>query len=105
MIARIWHGVVKKSKSDEYFGYLNKTGAADYRETDGNRGVFLFRRNEKAKTHYVFLTLWDSYESIRKFAGEDYEKARYYPGDKDFLLEFEEFVTHYEVLIHPENEI
>ncbi len=28
---------------------------------------------------------------------EEYEKAKYYPEDKDFLLKFEENVTHYEV--------
>lgn len=37
-------------------------------------------------------------EAIKKFAGEDYEKARYYPEDKDYLLEFEEKVAHYEVM-------
>ncbi len=34
--------------------------------------------------------------SIINFAGEDYEKARYYPEDKEYLLEFEEAVNHYE---------
>ncbi len=43
-------------------------------------------------------TLWESFESIRKFAGDDIEKARYYPDDKDYLLELEPHVTHYEVL-------
>lgn len=35
--------------------------------------------------------------AIRAFAGEDAEKARYYPEDTDFLLELEPTVTHYEV--------
>ncbi|MEJ7679765.1 MAG: hypothetical protein WKG06_18300 [Segetibacter sp.] len=35
-------------------------------------------------------------ESIKKFAGNDYEKARYYPEDEKYLLEFEENVTHWE---------
>ncbi len=43
-------------------------------------------------------TLWESFESIRKFAGDDIEKARYYPDDKDYLLELKPHVTHYEVL-------
>jgi hypothetical protein len=30
-------------------------------------------------------------------AGDDFEKAKYYPEDDDFLLEFEEKVEHFEV--------
>lgn len=36
-------------------------------------------------------------EVIKNFAGEDFEKAKYYPEDKKYLLEFEEKVIHYEV--------
>ena len=101
MIARTWHGVVPESVSDEYLEYMKKTGIADYQTAEGNRGVFIFRRNEKGKTHYLLLTLWDSTKSIRKFAGENIEKARYYPEDKDYLLELEPYVTHYDVLEQP----
>jgi hypothetical protein len=34
------------------------------------------------------------------FAGEDVERARYYPEDGEFLLERELNVTHYDVLGH-----
>ena len=36
--------------------------------------------------------------AIRRFAGEDYEKAHYHPEDRDFLVELEPFVDHYEVI-------
>jgi heme-degrading monooxygenase HmoA len=101
MIARTWHGVVPESKSAEYLEYMNKTGIPDYQSSEGNRGVFVLRRSEEGKTHYLLLSLWDSIESIAKFAGEDLDKARYYPQDKDYLLELEEYVTHYEVMLQP----
>lgn len=47
---------------------------------------------------FLILTFWESIESIKKFAGEDFEKARYYLEDKNYLLEFEEKVVHYEVV-------
>ena len=97
MIARIWHGVVPQEKSDDYLENQRKHGISDYFSTEGNRGVFVLRRNEDNKTHFLLLTLWDSKESIRKFAGDDIDKARYYPDDKDYLLELELNVTHYEV--------
>lgn len=49
-------------------------------------------------THFITLTFWDSLESIKGFAGQDVEAAKYYPEDKGFLLEFEPKVVHYEVV-------
>jgi heme-degrading monooxygenase HmoA len=99
MIARIWHGITPRSKADEYVEFLNKTGVKDYRATEGNLGAYVLRRIEGGQAHFLTLTFWDSVEAIKKFAGEDYEKARYYPEDKNYLLEFEEKVAHYEVMV------
>lgn len=96
MIARIWHGITPASKADEYVEFLHRSGVRDYQATEGNRGVHLLRRIEGDQAHFLLLTFWDSVESIKRFAGEDYEKARYYPEDEGYLLEFEETVTHYE---------
>lgn len=101
MIARTWHGVTRSSDADGYVEFLRKTGIPDYKATPGNRGVFVFRRIEGNKAHFLLLTLWDSYESIKKFAGNDVNKARYYPDDPKWLLELEPFVTHYEVVERP----
>jgi heme-degrading monooxygenase HmoA len=98
MIARVWHGRVPANKADAYYQYLERTGLADYRRTPGNRGVFVFRRNEADVTHFVLTTLWESYDAIRAFAGAEYEQARYYAEDDDYLLEREPHVNHYEVL-------
>ena len=98
MIARAWHGRVPEAKADAYHQYLLRTGLADYASTRGNRGVFVFRRIESGECHYLLTTLWDSIDAIKQFAGDDYERARYYPEDDEFLLEREPFVTHYEVL-------
>ncbi len=89
MIARMWHGKVPKKKSGQYHQYLLKTGLHDYEKVEGNKGVFLLKRDENDITHFHTLTFWDSIAAIKRFAGEEYEKARYYPEDKDFLLEFE----------------
>jgi hypothetical protein len=56
----------------------------------------VLRRIEGDRAHFLTLSLWDSLESIKGFAGEDYECARYYPEDERFLLEFEPVVRHYE---------
>lgn len=98
LIARSWHGRVPTAKADAYYEYLQRTGLSDYRRTPGNRGLFVFRRAEGEVTHFLLTTLWDSIDAIKRFAGEDYERARYYPEDDDYLLEREPLVTHHEVL-------
>lgn len=103
MIARTWHGAVPAEKADAYHDYLLKTGVPDYQNTPGNRGVYVFRRTEEGTTHFLLLTLWDSLEAIRAFAGDNVEAARYYPEDEGYLLELEPTVTHYEVLASPED--
>jgi heme-degrading monooxygenase HmoA len=95
-ITRIWHGMTKAEHADEYLEYVVETGVAGYKSTDGNRGVEILRRIEGDKCHFWTVTKWDSYESIKKFAGEDYEKAKYYPEDAKYLLEFEPAVIHCE---------
>ncbi|HXE58858.1 MAG TPA: antibiotic biosynthesis monooxygenase [Gemmatimonadales bacterium] len=98
MIARTWHGVVPASKADAYHDYLLRTGVPDYRRTPGNRGVYVLRRLEGDRAHFLLVSLWDSLDAIRAFAGDDVARARYYPEDAEYLLELEPTVTHYEVL-------
>jgi len=98
LIARIWHGVTPAARADEYANYLERTGARECRATAGNRGVYVLRRIKQDRAEFTFISLWDSFDAIRRFAGEDYEKAHYYSEDRDFLVELEPFVDHYEVL-------
>ena len=98
MIARIWHGRVRRNKADTYEKYIRDTGLADYQRVSGNRGVYLLRRDDGDITHFTTLTFWDSIDAVKAFAGEDYERARYYPEDDAFLLEREPLVTHYTVV-------
>ena len=98
MIARVWHGRVPAAKSDAYYDYLLETGAPGYAATPGNKGVQILRRTEDGVTHFLLVTLWESVSAIKRFAGEDYECARYYAADDDFLLEREPRVQHFEVL-------
>ena len=101
MIARTWHGRVPTSKADEYYQYLLRTGLADYTATPGNRGLQVLRRTDGEVTHYLLVTFWESLEAIKRFAGDDYQRARYYPEDDAYLLEREPLVTHYQVLEVP----
>jgi len=98
VIARLWHGAVPSAKGDAYAAYLKKTGVAECRTTPGNRGVQVLRRTVGGEAHFLFISFWESRDAIRRFAGDDIERAHYYAEDREYLLELEPAVTHYEVL-------
>ena len=97
MICRIWHGRTPRSKAVAYTSFLVKRAMPDYRSVAGNIDVEILRWDEGDVTHFVTVTHWDSEDVIRGFAGDDPLKAKYYPEDRDFLLEFEPTVQHYVV--------
>jgi heme-degrading monooxygenase HmoA len=97
MIARTWRGATAAHDADAYLDYLHQTGLAEYRKVDGNRGVLALRRIDGDRADFLLLSLWDSEESIRQFAGDDIEKAVFYPEDERFLVDRDNHVLHYEV--------
>jgi heme-degrading monooxygenase HmoA len=101
MIVRIWHGVTAAAKADEYLDYFRATGVPDYQATEGNRGVYVLRRIEGDRAHFLTVSFWESMSAIKGFAGSDPVRTRYYPEDEEFLLDFEPIVEHYEVLTGP----
>jgi heme-degrading monooxygenase HmoA len=74
-----------------------ETGVAGYAGTPGNRGVWMLRRDTGETTEFVMFTLWDSLDAVKRFAGDDYETAVFYPEDDRFLVERDPRSTHYEV--------
>ena len=98
LVARLWHGAVPAAKGDAYAAYLRRTGVTECRATRGNRGVEVLRRTAGGEAHFLFISFWDSMDAIRTFAGDEVERAHYYAEDRDYLLELEPNVTHYEVL-------
>jgi len=98
MIVRMWHGRVPGAKAAAYRTFLNERAVPDYRSVPGNVSVHILERADGEVTHFVTMTFWKSLEAVRAFAGADVEIAKYYPEDRDFLLEFEPRVVHYDVV-------
>jgi heme-degrading monooxygenase HmoA len=97
MIMRQWRGRVPRDKSEAYLSYLQATGLEEYRNTPGNLGAFVTTRPHGKATEFLLVTFWDSEESIRRYAGDDYERAVYYPEDGKFLLTGAPSADHYQV--------
>jgi heme-degrading monooxygenase HmoA len=97
MICRIWHGRTPRNKADAYAAFLESRAIPDYRSVPGIVSVEILRRDEENVSHFLTVTRWESEECIRTFAGDEILKAKYYPEDNDYLLEFEPLVQHYAV--------
>jgi hypothetical protein len=97
MIARMWHGVTLAENNEAFLEYMKSTGIKTCIDAAGNRGVYVLQHPGDAQVDFIFLSFWESYESIRNFAGQNIEKPLYFPDDKKYLIELEQEVKHYEV--------
>lgn len=100
-IARIWRGRTASSNAGAYADNVQKTGVEAHRGSSGNLGDFVLRRAAGDEAEFLVISLWDSMESVERYAGPDPERAVYYPEDEGHLLELEPKVRHYEVVYRP----
>jgi heme-degrading monooxygenase HmoA len=101
VIARIWRGWTRTEDADSYVDYLMRTGMSAYRETPGNRAAYLLRRGDGERTEFVTLSFWDSLDAVKGFAGEDVNRAVFYPEDERYLVDRETTVSHYDLIEAP----
>ena len=95
MIVRIWHGRTPRGVADEYGAFLARRAIPDYRSVPGNLAAAVYRRDDGDVTHFLAVSRWANEDAIRAFAGRELLKARYYPEDTGYLLEFEPEVQHF----------
>lgn len=98
MILRTWRGAVRHEDAEQYLAHQADTGIADYRRTRGNLGALVLRRDRDDLCEVTTLSLWESMDAVRAFAGADPERATFYPGDDALLAEKDLHVHHYEVV-------
>lgn len=97
MIARIWRGKTSIENYDAYSEFLIKTAIPDYKNSIGFKSLTFLRKKTGSEANFLLITYWENIEAIKSFAGKNFEKAKYYLEDKNYLLEFDENVIHYEV--------
>jgi heme-degrading monooxygenase HmoA len=100
VIGRIWHGWTKPENADEYERLLKEEifpGIAG-KKVSGYRGIQLFRRAlDNEEVEFVTIMWFDSWEAVKRFAGEDHELAYVPPKAREVLARFDERSQHYEI--------
>ncbi len=97
MIARIWQGKTKIIHLEEYTRFMKSRAIPDYKNTDGFVKLVFLKRTDSEFAYFNLITFWKNIEVIKNFAGKNFERAKYYPEDEDYLIDFPEEVVHYEV--------
>jgi heme-degrading monooxygenase HmoA len=97
MIARTWSGQATIAKADAYIRHFTTNVAPHLKEIAGHRGAWLLWRETDGRVEFLAVTLWDSLEIVKAFAGPDPEVAIVEPEARAALSAFDEFARHYEV--------
>jgi antibiotic biosynthesis monooxygenase (ABM) superfamily enzyme len=99
VIARLWHGWTAPENADAYEEFLRTKMFPSIRRVPGYLGADLLRRENGDEVAFVTITRFESLESVRAFAGEDYEQAVVEPEARALLSHFDDRSAHYEVVI------
>jgi hypothetical protein len=98
VIARTWRGAVRAADAERYLEHQGATGVLEYRSTPGNLGVIVLTRDRGDLCEVTTVSFWESMDAIRRFAGPDPGRAKFYPGDDELLVQQDLHVDHYEVV-------
>ena len=98
MITRIWKGRALLENAQAYQSFVTQQVFTQLTTLEGHRGAYLLRRDAGDHAEFMAVTLWDSLQSIRAFAGDALESAVVEPEARAVLSSFDDFVAHYEVV-------
>jgi heme-degrading monooxygenase HmoA len=102
MIGRYWKGWATVENVHAYEELFRERILPGLRAIDGFVGAYVLRRDLEEEAEITTITLFESMEAIRAFAGEDYTKAHVTPEARRLLSRFEDTVVHYDVVISPQ---
>src|SRR5260370_38812936 len=97
-IVRVWSGYGTEAGVDRYCReHFPNSVLPHLRSIDGFVDAMVLTRTGRGETEVVVATTWDSIESVKAFAGEDYEEAVVEPVVRELLNRFDDRVTHFTV--------
>jgi hypothetical protein len=97
MIARHWRGWTEIRNADAYESFLKARVLPELKRIAGYRGGYILRSEGAEEVEFVVVNLFDSIESVRRFAGDDYATPVFEPEARLLLSRIEPIAHHYEV--------
>lgn len=99
MIGRIWHGYTTQANADVYENLLKEEIFINIRNRHipGFHEIQLLRRDLGSEVEFITIMWFDDIESVKAFAGEEYEMAVVPPRARAILSRFDDRSQHYEI--------
>jgi heme-degrading monooxygenase HmoA len=101
MIGRFWRGWATRQHAQAYEELFRTSILPGLQRIDGFAGAYVLRKDAGEEVELMTITLFESLEAIRVFAGNEPTLANVTPEARRLLTHFERTVTHYEVALAP----
>jgi heme-degrading monooxygenase HmoA len=99
MIARIWHAWTEPQRAAAYESLLRSEIFPGLLRLEGFKGADLLRRESGVEVEFIVVTIFESLDALRRFAGEDFEQAVVSAKVKQLLARFDPRCSHFERLV------
>jgi heme-degrading monooxygenase HmoA len=97
MIERHWIGVARADAASAYVAHLETETFPGLEQLPGFREARILRRDAGEGVEFRIVTVWESLDAIRAFAGSSLESAVVPPAVQAMMLHYDSRVTHYEI--------
>ncbi len=98
MIAQHWRGLVRRDRAAAYVEHLQSETLPQLVQLAGFLDAKVLRRDLSEGAEFLVVTIWESIDSIRAFAGNDVESAVVPPKARDMMIEYDRKARHYDVV-------
>jgi heme-degrading monooxygenase HmoA len=91
----MWRGWTAAANADAYERFLRSELFPEVATLPGFLGARILRRPAESEEEFVTLTMFESLDSVRAFAGEDYETPVIEPEAQRLLSRYDDRAVHY----------
>lgn len=99
-IVRVWKGYGTQAGVERYYReHFPNSVLPNLRSVNGFVDAKVLTRAGGGETEVVVATVWNSLDSVKAFAGENYEQAVVEPMVGELLNRFDDHVTHFTVAL------
>ena len=100
MICRYWRGWASQANAPAFEKILRSKVLPGI-SVKGYRGAYVMHREVAGTVEIATITLWDSLDAVKQFAGDDYQTAVVSDESKALLSNFDRVCVHYETVMEP----
>jgi heme-degrading monooxygenase HmoA len=98
MILRLWRARASRDNPDAYIEHFRRNLSVELKSVPGFRGASVYRQDRPDGVEFLVLSLWESADAIRAFAGDDIGRAVVEPGAIAALIDYDDRVQHFRLV-------